>query len=251
MEVRVGCCGWCVRGGKKAYYGVFETVEVQETFYKLPRPETVERWVESAPKGFDFNMKAWQVITHPPASPTWRKAGLKIPESRKDRYGFLKPTEENYEAWEKTLKICRAMRARVCVFQTPASFKFSRENMKNLEEFFTTISRDGVSIGWEPRGTWREHPGEVSKLCGRLDLIHVVDPFKWEPLSAHEITYLRLHGIGKGEVNYRYRYSDQDLLKLRGFVKKRLEENGGVVYVMFNNVWMMEDARRFKEILSG
>ncbi len=247
----MGCCGWCVRGGKKAYYRIFDTVEVQETFYKLPRPETVERWVESAPRDFEFNMKAWQVITHPATSPTWRKAGIKIPEPRRKRYGFLMPTEENYAAWEQTLKICKAMRARVCVFQTPASFGFSEENMKNVERFFSTISRNGVSLGWEPRGTWRERLEEIQKLCKKLDLIHVVDPFRSRPVSVHEITYLRLHGIGKGEVNYRYRYSVQDLTKLKEFVERRLKENGGVVYVMFNNVWMMDDARKFKEILSG
>ena len=251
MNVRVGCCGWCVKGGKKAYYNVFDTIEIQETFYKLPRQKTVEKWVEEAPKKFEFNMKAWQVITHPPSSPTWKKAGLKIPRSKQNKYGYLMPTEENYQAWEETLKICKSMKAKVCVFQTPASFRFSRENMDNVEKFFSTIRRNNLALGWEPRGTWREHLEEVSVLCKRLDLIHVVDPFRTKPVSTHEITYLRLHGIGGGEVNYRYRYTDDDLKNLRDFVKKRINEQGGEVYVMFNNLWMMEDAKRFRRILEG
>ena len=249
MEIRVGCCGWCVRGGKSAYYERFSIVEVQETFYKLPQAKTVARWAETAPENFRFCMKAWQAITHPPTSPTWRRSGLKIPKSKYDRYGFLRPTEENLEAWEKTLEICKAMRAEVCVIQTPATFGYSGENLANAEKFFSTIKRDGVLIGWEPRGTWRDNLSAVKKLCDKHDIIHVVDPFRCEPVSAHELAYFRLHGIGGGEVNYRYRYSDDDLEKLREIIEKVFGEGKKRIYVLFNNVYMREDAARFIEVL--
>jgi len=250
MEIRVGCCGWCVKGGKKAYYSKFSIVEVQETFYKLPKPETVSKWREAAPENFKFCMKAWQAITHPPTSPTWRRAGVKIPKSKYDRYGFLRPTEENFEAWEKTLEICKAMEAEVCVIQTPAAFGYSSENVSNVEHFFSSIKRNRVMIGWEPRGTWRDHLSEVEKLCEKLDLIHVVDPFRCNPVSQARLTYFRLHGIGGKEVNYRYRYTDQDLVKLREIVEKEIKE-GRSVYVLFNNVYMADDAARFVEFLKS
>lgn len=248
MEIRVGCCGWCVRGGKKAYYLRFPIVEVQETFYKLPKPETASRWAESAPESFRFCMKAWQAITHPPTSPTWRRSGLKIPRSKYGRYGFLRSTEENLKAWEKTLEVCRAMRAEVCVIQTPASFGYSEENLQNAESFFSAIRRDRVLLGWEPRGTWRENLPAVKKLCDRHDLIHVVDPFRCEPQSAHELTYFRLHGRGGKEFNYRYRYTESDLRELTEIARKAVEE-GGKVYVLFNNVYMADDAARFMKLL--
>ena len=249
-RVRIGCCGWCVKGGRKTYFEKFNVTEVQSTFYKLPRPQTASKWAEEAVGDFEFTMKAWQAITHPPSSPTWRKAGIRIPKSKADRYGLLKPTEENFEAWEKTLEICRAMKAKVCVVQTPASFKHCEENIRNVEEFFSTINREDVLIGWEPRGDWKEHLDDVKKLCDKLDLIHVVDPFRVRAVSSHEIAYFRLHGIGKGEVNYRYRYSDADLKRLRNIVLEELE-NRKKVYVLFNNLWMAEDASRFKEIISA
>ena len=251
MKVRVGCCGWCVRGGKKAYFSRFEVVEVQETFYKLPKPETAARWVEQAPEGFEFCMKAWQAITHPPTSPTWRRAGVKIPRSKYDRYGFLKPTKENFEAWEKTLEVCKAMNAKVCVVQTPASFNYSPEHRRNVEKFFSEIERDDVLIGWEPRGDWRERLDEVKKLCDELDLIHIVDPFRCKSVSKHPIKYFRLHGIGGKEVNYRYRYSDDDLKKLALSLKKLSREGVKEIYVLFNNISMAEDARRLVEILGA
>ena len=249
MEIRVGCCGWCIRGGKKAYYSKFAVVEVQETFYKLPRPETASKWLREAPKNFKFCMKAWQAITHPPSSPTWRRAGIKVPKSKHDRYGFLRPTEENLEAWEKTLEICRAMQAEVCVIQTPASFSYTAENASNAENFFSSIRREGVLIGWEPRGSWRENLGAVKRLCDKHDLIHVVDPFRCEPTSSHHLAYLRLHGIGGREVNYRYKYSERDLSELRRIVREMLEKGREKVYVLFNNISMAEDAASFLKLL--
>jgi len=249
VEIRVGCCGWCVRGGKKAYYTRFAVVEVQETFYKLPRPQTVSKWLNEAPGDFKFCMKAWQAITHPPSSPTWRRAGVKIPKTRADRYGFLKPTRENYEAWEKILEICRAMKAEVCVIQTPAAFGYSPENFSNADRFFSTIKRDRILIGWEPRGTWREHLDAVKKLCDRHDLVHVVDPFRSKPVSEHPMAYFRLHGIGGKEVNYRYKYTDRDLERLKEMVNTMLKGGKEKVYVLFNNVAMAEDAARFVDVL--
>lgn len=250
MEVRVGCCGWCVRGGKQAYFKRFGAVEVQETFYKLPRPETARRWREQAPDGFVFTMKAWQAVTHPPTSPTWRRAGVTVPKSKQGRYGFLRPTDENLEAWERSMEVAEAMDARVVIVQTPASFGYSRENAGNVEEFFSTVKRGGVEVGWEPRGTWREHLDEVKRLCDRLDLIHVVDPFRLQPVSRHPTAYYRLHGIGGKEVNYSYKYTAGDLKRLLEMVEAEEERGRERLYVMFNNVAMAEDARRFKRLLS-
>jgi uncharacterized protein YecE (DUF72 family) len=42
----------------------FRTVEVNNTFYRMPRPEILARWKEAAPEGFVFVLKASQRITH-------------------------------------------------------------------------------------------------------------------------------------------------------------------------------------------
>ena len=77
----------------------------------------------------------------------------------------------------------------------------------------------------------------------------MVDIFKRDPVSEHPISYIRLHGVGKGEVNYRYKYTDEDLQKLKEKTKI-LEAQGKEVYVLFNNVYMAEDAKRFIELIS-
>lgn len=245
MAVRVGTCGWSARGGRRRYFEFFDTVELQETFYKLPREATAMRMRADAPPHFDFNLKAWQAITHPPSSPTWRRAGLKIDPAKRDKYGFFRQTEEVLEAWEKTLRIARILRATTVVFQSPPSFRCSRENTDNLEAFFTTIDRHGVLLGWEPRGDWHDNPGKLRGLLEGLDLIHVVDPLRRDPLRITSTLYFRLHGLGGKYVNYRYKYTDNDLASLR----EKVENFGKLsqrIYVFFNNVHMFDDARRFK-----
>jgi len=46
------------------YVRVFDTVEVNATFYRLPRPELLERWRNLAPEGFLYAVKAPRRITH-------------------------------------------------------------------------------------------------------------------------------------------------------------------------------------------
>jgi len=142
------------------------------------------------------------------------------------------------------------MRAEVCILQTPASFGYSEENVRNVEAFFSAIKRDSVILGWEPRGTWRDNLQAVCRLCDKLDLVHVVDPFRCQPQSSHQLIYFRLHGIGGKEYNYRYRYTDSDLRRLAELVEKYLKE-GRRAYILFNNVYMADDAARFIEVLRG
>ncbi|MBP8292333.1 MAG: DUF72 domain-containing protein, partial [Caldilineaceae bacterium] len=46
------------------YTGQFDTVEVNTSFYALPRPATLVNWVECAPDGFTFALKFPRSISH-------------------------------------------------------------------------------------------------------------------------------------------------------------------------------------------
>jgi len=233
--VKVGCCGFAV--ARKKYYDNFEVVEIQKVFYQFPRLETILRWREEAPKGFEFTLKVPQLITHLPSSPTYRKLGYLIPDKEKANYGFFKPTDEVFEAWEKTQKIAQLLEAKIVIFQMPPSFLPTIENKWNMKNFFRKIKRRGLILVWEPRGDWEGK--EIRSLCSQLGLVHCVDPFKAEALSG-ELVYFRLHGIG----GYRYRYTDRDLKKLKVKCEEKKE-----IYFMFNNIYMFEDATRFKKMV--
>jgi len=218
----------------KKYFEEFRLTEVQKTFYNPPKVETAEKWRMQAPPDFEFTVKAWQVITHPPSSPTYRKAGITMKNC-----GFFKPTKEVFEGWEKTREIARALDAKIILFQTPASFKESEENVENMIEFFSSIEREFIFV-WEPRG-WSEE--KVKEVCERLDLVHCVDPFVAKPLYG-DVVYLRLHG-SQGKKMYSYKYTSEDLQWLKKFCMSFDKD----VYVLFNNVHMHDDALRFMEIL--
>lgn len=225
--LKVGCCGFPISMEK--YFRLFEVVEVQKTFYRPPQPETARKWREIAGNGFEFTVKAFQVITHPPVSPTYRKAGLKL-----DDGGHFRPVRVVFDAWEITKEIAEILNSRIIVFQTPKSFIQSDENIRNMREFFNSIERKFIFC-WEPRGWDRE---VVKEVCEKLDLVHVSDPFV-EKSTHGRIKYYRLHGF-----NYRHKYSDEELEWLANEVLKEKE-----CYVMFNNVHMLDDALRFRRIV--
>jgi uncharacterized protein YecE (DUF72 family) len=183
-------------------------------------------------------MKAWQLITHTPSSPTYRRLKSGVSPQERDLYGSFRPTEQVQLAWERTRQIAALVDARVIVFQCPGSFLPTRENTRNLTAFFSDIDRDGRTLAWEPRGEeWR--PEFVRDLCEANNLIHCVDPFKAKAVSGDGV-YWRLHG----RTGYRYRYTADDLKELRA----KLRDCAGLPgpnYVMFNNIYSREDALRF------
>lgn len=237
MSLKIGCCGF--PKGRAKYYRHFRLVEIQQTFYKLPRLETVRHWREQAPADFEFTLKAWQAITHTPSSPTYRKAGFQLDAAAHNRYGSFRPTDEVYAAWEQTREIAAVLAAKVVVFQCPASFTPTDEHVANLRAFFRHVKRDDLSLAWEPRGDW---PDEViGGLCRELDLMHCVDPFRRQPVPGDPV-YFRLHG----RTGYHYRYTDDDLAQLRAWCKAHRR-----VYCLFNNVAMWDDALRFQAQLDA
>lgn len=235
--IRIGCCGWAE--GQKNYYRDFDVVEVQETFYQPGRIEKYEKWRNAAPPPFAFTVKAWQLITHDPSSPTYRKLKSAVPDGKKNRYGSFRPTEEVFAAWETVDLTARALRARIILFQSPSRFLPSDDNKRNLLAFFKKIDRRKYQLCWEPRGDWQDK--DIKRICSDLDLVHCVDPFMAKPVHGG-VRYFRLHG--KPGYNLRYRYTPEDLRELLGMIDRTS------AYVLFNNLNMLHDARQFQKLIT-
>ena len=236
-SVKIGCCGF--RSSRESYYALLQAVEVQHTFYQPPQVSTLKKWRAEAPEGFEFTVKAWQIVTHQSSSPTYRRLKRKLEEDEKAGAGSFRATPVVAEGWEVTRACADALAASAVLFQCPASFRPTPENVANMREFFRAARRDRLNFCWEPRGGW---PGELIKeLCEELDLWHVVDPFAERTLTPRRC-YFRLHGR-KG---WRYKYEDGELEELSSMLPRRAAS-----YVFFNNVEMLDDARRFKEIVEA
>src|SRR3954451_18396792 len=77
-ELYVGCSGWQYKHWRGDFYdaglpvsrwfahyaSVFDTVEVNNTFYRLPTAEVFAAWARQAPPGFVYAVKASRFLTH-------------------------------------------------------------------------------------------------------------------------------------------------------------------------------------------
>lgn len=116
-EVRIGCSGWSYRDWRDDFYppelpardwlahyaSVFDTVEVNATFYRLPKLEMVSSWAEQVPKGFLFAVKASRYLTHV------------------KRLGDLGPGLDRF--WERIEPLREAGKLGPVLWQLPASFE--------------------------------------------------------------------------------------------------------------------------------
>ena len=78
MRIRAGTSGWSYKEWKGHFYpeklaakdmlryyaGHFPTVEVNNTFYRMPNLTTLEGWAAEVPEDFSFVLKATKRITH-------------------------------------------------------------------------------------------------------------------------------------------------------------------------------------------
>lgn len=235
IGTKIGTCGFGL--AQLEYARTFSTVEIQHTFYQPPQLTTLERWRRQAPADFEFTIKAWQLITHDAKSPTYRRLKRKLSDGEREEAGYFRNTAIVKDAWETTLACAQALRAKTILFQCPASFRQTDENITNLEKFFDSIDRQDLNLCWEPRGDWDD--AVVKSICSRNQLWHVVDPFVSKTVTP-ENCYFRLHGRN----GWRYQYENGELQELAAALPEAKQ-----CYVFFNNSSMTQDALRFCHLL--
>lgn len=232
---RVGTCGF--RYTKQEYARLLSSVEVQHTFYQPPQIKTLEKWRAEMPDSFEFTLKAWQLITHESTSPTYRRLKRPLTDKEAEESGFFKWTDIVRYGLETTLACAAALKARTILFQCPAKFRQTKENIARIRKFFNKMDRGELNLCWEPRGPWDDDV--VRKICDELGLWHVVDPFVARTVTPDRC-YYRLHGIG----GWRYKYEEGELEELVSLLPP-----DRLGYVFFNNNEMTDDAMRFERIL--
>ncbi len=233
--IRVGLCGWTT--ARSRYVREFPLVEVQHTFFEPPSDDLLGAWRREVPPGFEFTMKAWQLITHEAASPTYRRLRQPLPPESRAEVGAFRLTDPVLRAWERTLRCAHVLRASAVLLQCPASFRPVEANVVRMRTFLATVERPGATLLWEPRGAWPETL--VAELCAELDVVHVVDPMQRDTVTPDR-TYFRLHGT----TGPRHVHTGDELRRLRDLVIGR-----PTAYVLFNNLPRVGDAQRFLDML--
>ncbi len=242
MAIKVGLCGFTIRTDR--YSERFPVVEVQQTFYQPPTDTVIRGWRERMPPGFEFTLKAWQLVTHTGGSPTYRRLKRELTPAERDGVGAFQDTPIVAEGWRATLHAAELLAATGILLQCPASFRPTPPNLDRLDAFLRRAELPtGVRMLFEPRGPAWHAPAALTALadlCAAHDVVHVVDPLVSTTVTSG-VTYFRLHGIG----SFHHVYTDAELARVAAMIRPDDE-----TYVMFNNIPRAGDAERFQTLVA-
>jgi uncharacterized protein YecE (DUF72 family) len=185
QPIRIGCAGWSLPRDAVAnlissgshlerYSLLFNSCEINSSFYRPHKNETWERWAKSVPDGFRFSVKAPKTITH---------------ETR------LNCSSEVVLAFLRQISFLREKLGAV-LFQLPPSLEFEYARSKR----FLSLLRENYSgdVVWEPRHvSWFDDA--VNDLLKSFQIARVAaDPAcvfaAASPGGFARVAYFRLHG---------------------------------------------------------
>ena len=221
-EVRIGASGWHYKHWRGPFYAAklpaaqmlpyylrhFDTVEINNSFYKLPSEETFAAWRDATPSDFRFAVKASRFITH--------NKKLKDPENAIDN---LLPRAAHLES-----------KLGPVLFQLPPRW---RANVERLENLLQILPRD-VRYAFEFRElSWMS--AEVDSVLTKFNAafcIYELAGYHSSLTLTADFTYVRLHGPEAGK--YQGSYSETKLRTWARQIESWARELRAV-YVYFDN----------------
>jgi len=206
------------------YSEEFDTVEINNSFYRLPKPETFDKWREQAPPGFCYAVKANRFITQ------------------------AKKLKDCEEPLERMMAAVRHLGDRLgpMLYQLPPSMKI---NLDRLESFLKILPRDVTNVFEFREKSWYE-PETYALLdrYGASFCAHDMPGSASERIAVGPIVYVRFHGgVGK----YWGRYSDEGLLRWTDWIIEQSRQ-GRSAWCYFNNDihgHAIYDARTLKSMI--
>jgi len=194
------------------YASLYSSVEINASFYKVPKPVTVEKWRESVPPHFRFTFKVPKTVTH--------AKGLQF-------------KMEDLEVFAEA--VSQAGEKKGCLLvQLPPSVK--RDRQEELEGILECLKSD--TKGWHIAVEFRDsswYNREVYRVLQSIGagMVEQDMPKSATPhvMVSDDFIYLRFHGP---EGNYRDSYGDAFLLNHAKRIAAWLKE-GRQVYAYFNN----------------
>ena len=224
-KIRIGTSGWSYPDWVGTFYPskipqnkmflffskIFNTVELNTTFYNIPKIGTVQSWSKKSPKDFLFSVKFPQEITH-------KKLG-NVPLDEEDLMPFfyvISPLEQKMGP---------------ILVQFPPSFDFNIELLEDLLVLLPSDKKYAVEF--------RHLSWLTSKTYKLLEKYHMAYCIVDEPLLPPEIVitsdfaYIRWHGQNKKHW-YNYLYTKEEL---EGWIPKieNIKDQVNNIYGYFNN----------------
>lgn len=220
-NIRIGTSGWHYNHWKERFYPEdlqknkwltyyaehFDIVEINNTFYHLPKAKTVENWHRLAPKNFLYAVKANRFITH------------------------IKRLKEPAEPLKRFFKIIDLLKEKLgpILFQLPPSF---HKDIDRLKEFIGFLPDTVHSVfefrhkSWFSQDTYKLLKKHNISFC-----VHDMPGLKTPLIATGDTIYIRFHGSsGRYEGNY----SEKMLKNWAKWINDH-KKNIRKVYAFFNN----------------
>jgi uncharacterized protein YecE (DUF72 family) len=219
-RVRIGCSGWQYRHWRGLFYPAdlrtadwfdyyasrFDTVEINNTFYRLPEAAVFHAWRTRAPKGFTFAVKASRYLTH--------MKKLKDPEAPVDLF------------FSRARELGRTLGP--VLYQLPPRWAV---NLERLETFLRALPRKRLHVFEFREPSW--YRDDVFRMLERYRValcLHDMEGSASGALEVGPFVYVRFHGTAR----YSGSYSDERLAAWATWLTARVRA-GKMVYAYFNN----------------
>jgi uncharacterized protein YecE (DUF72 family) len=225
QPVHVGCSGWVYSHWRElfypkevpqrawlAYYAEhFDTVEINNTFYRLPKESAAEGWVEQSPPGFEFAVKVSRYMSHIKRL-TMVEAGLK-------------------RFYEPLRPLTQSGKLGPLLWQFPPNF---HRDLERLSESLKALDQGRHAFEFRHESWFTD---EVYELLGEHDIALVIgdEASRWVStphVRTADWTYVRFHHGSRGR-HGNYSESEIDSWARRIAQWRRDTE----VFAYFNNDW--------------
>jgi uncharacterized protein YecE (DUF72 family) len=237
FDIRVGTSGWHYDHWRGRFYPEnvpksrwfehyaknFDTVEINNTFYQLPKQKTFENWYKQAPDNFLYTVKANRYITH------------------------IKRLKDA-EALDRFLQTVRIFREKLgpILYQLPPSM---HQDLERLRAFLRLLPKKETAVfefrhkSWFDRNTY-----ELLNKFGAGFCVHDMPGNPSPRVVTGKIIYLRFHGTTG---RYQGNYPDSELKKWSRWVKEN-RRAVHTVFAYFNNdynAYAVSNAKQMREKL--
>ncbi len=238
--VRIGTSGWVYPHWRGRFYpkdlptsrwlahyaSLFDTVELNNSFYRQPQRVAFERWARAVPDGFVYAVKLNRYLTQ------FKRLNV-------DRATIARSYDTMAGLGPKLGAV---------LVQLPPRFRFDAER---ADGFFRLVSRRRRRHALEPRDASWLTDGALDVLRRRRVALCIIDTARWPTRIAvtADFVYLRFHG--PGERLYAASYSD-DALREWAWRIRGWRDDGLDVFAYFNNDergYAPKNALRLRELV--
>ncbi len=238
MRNYIGCSGFTYDHWKGSFYPEdlpkkkwlefyaehFDTVEINASFYHLPKEKTLDNWYDRVPGNFRFTLKGSRFITH-----------------QKKLNDVEEPVKTFYD-------LASRLKGKLgCIlWQLPGN---QHKDLQKLRSFCDTLSSDFKNVIEFRHNSWFDE--EVYEILHDYQIICSIlsapGGLSEEAIETADTAYIRFHGKTSW---YKYNYSEQEL---QDWVQRLRKLKVRQVYGYFNNdyeTYAPRNADRFCQLLS-